>query len=318
MKLADLTPLYLIVGEDDLKRESMRKRLVKRFATMGDVDFNMDVFKGDKSDVDDIVQACLTLPFASDKRLVVVDDLEKMPREGLNSLADYCDNPCETTVLCLVAAKLAKNTRLYKRVNKDYAHSIIDCSPKSRKELPELVASMAQTHGVSITPDGAVRLITFLGDSTILLDSALTKMATALGAGGRITAETVQTMVVRTTQMKPWDLTAALAKRDASQVEAVLEHLDIQSPLGLFANCVSRIRELIVAKTLTSRGQGSSLASYLGRQEWQIRDLRSQAALWSRRDLRLALGSAAETEQALKSGANQALTFEMWLLSLCR
>ena len=46
MAEVNLLPAYLINGEDQLKRETVLKRLRSRLEAMGDLDFNCDTFDG--------------------------------------------------------------------------------------------------------------------------------------------------------------------------------------------------------------------------------------------------------------------------------
>ena len=73
-----LLPVYLISGEDELKRETVVKRLRKRISTYGDLAFNSDVFAGEKATGEEIVAAANTLPFASEVRLVQVNNVDKL------------------------------------------------------------------------------------------------------------------------------------------------------------------------------------------------------------------------------------------------
>lgn len=313
-----MTPVYLIVGEDELKRETAQKRLVSRFEQLGDIDFNMEVISGEKSSAEEVIAACNTMPFASSLRLVILKDVEKLSKEELSRIVGYCAAPCETTVLCLIARKLAKNTVLYKALSKGYPKSIIDCAPKSRRELPELVCKMALSHGVSIDHSAAELLIQHVGESTVRLDSELNKMAIALGGNAIIRESDIKTMVTRSAELKIWDLTDALSARDVKRVEEVLMYLGTtQSPFGLLALSVTRIRDLIAAKALEARGQGASLASVLGRPDWQVRNYRVWARNFTDRELREALHDAAVVEKKMKSGGDQNLALEMWLLSIC-
>ncbi len=59
----NLLPAYLINGEDQLKRETVLKRLRSRLEAMGDLDFNCDTFDGKDALGGDIVAACNTMPF---------------------------------------------------------------------------------------------------------------------------------------------------------------------------------------------------------------------------------------------------------------
>ena len=145
-----LLPAYLINGEDELKRETVLKRLHARIAKLGDIDFNHDVFHGESASGDDIVSACNTVPFASDVRLVVVHAADALKKSDAEALVTYLSEPSPSTVLCLVARKLAKNTRLYKAVAAVGKKAVIDCAPMKKYELPKTVRAMAVTHGITL------------------------------------------------------------------------------------------------------------------------------------------------------------------------
>ncbi len=316
MAQGDFLPAYLIVGADELKREFVVKRLNDRMRQLGDLDFNKDVFTGASLDADTLIGACNTLPFMSEKRLVVVSDAEKMKKPVSEALIEYLSSPCETTVLALVAEKLAKNTRLYKAVAKIDKKAVVDCSPRSAKELPNQVKQFAASEGVSITHDAAVELISLIGDSTVHLDGEIKKMAIALGKGATIDVDEVHTYVARIAEPKPWFISDALAKRDAKELATLLARMGKQSPFGLLTMCVNRIRDLLIAKEMRSNGQ-SALASALGRPEWQIKNYYRWADGFTQSELEQALISAADCEQAMKSGADQDACFERWALGVC-
>ena len=103
-----LIPAYLIVGEDALKRSTVLRRLRERLAQYGDLSFNSDTFDGETALGADIVSACNTMPFASEKRLVYVRDVDKLKKADSEELIAYLDSPSDQTVLALEAEKLAK------------------------------------------------------------------------------------------------------------------------------------------------------------------------------------------------------------------
>ena len=150
-----LLPVYLISGEDELKRETVVKRLRKRISTYGDLAFNSDVFAGEKATGEEIVAAANTLPFASEVRLVQVNNVDKLRKADAEALISYLASPSQTTVLALIAQKLPKNTRLYKAVSGFGKDAVIDCAPFQAKDLNAAVRSMALTHGVTFTEGAA-------------------------------------------------------------------------------------------------------------------------------------------------------------------
>lgn len=101
----DFLPVYLIVGADELKREFVFGRLNERMAKLGDLDFNKDVFDGGALTPDEITGACNTLPFMSEKRLVVIQGAERLKKAASEAIVSYLENPNDTTVLALIAGE---------------------------------------------------------------------------------------------------------------------------------------------------------------------------------------------------------------------
>jgi DNA polymerase-3 subunit delta len=114
----DLKLIYLIISEQEFLLQHALDKLKARVSEVADIDFNYEVFEGESASADAIMAACNTLPFASERRLVVVRNVEKLSKEGIDALTKYAEDPSPTTVLALAATKLAKNTRLFKVVEK--------------------------------------------------------------------------------------------------------------------------------------------------------------------------------------------------------
>ena len=312
----EFLPVYLIVGSDELKREFVFGRLNERMAKLGDLDFNKDVFEGGSLSADELTAACNPLPFMSEKRLVVINGADRLKKATAEAIVSYLDAPNDTTVLALIADKLAKNTRLYKAIAKVGKKAIIDCAPKTARELPQQVQQFAQSKGVTITRPAAEELISLVGESTVHLDGELTKMAIALGRGSVIDLPEVQAYVARVAEPKPWHLCDALSARDARKCATLLARMSAQSPFGLLTMCVNRIRDLLVAKDLQGQGAGA-LASALGRPDWQVKNYARWAKGFSEAELEAALISAAACDQAMKTGADKDVAFERWVLDVC-
>ena len=309
-----LIAAYLMVGADELKREFLVNRLTERVAKLGDIDFNKESFNGASASAEEVLAACNMLPFMSEKRLVVVKDLDKGGKALAEALTAYLANPNESTVLACTASKLAKNTRLYKAFAKLDKRAVVSCEPKDKRELPAQVQSFARSHGVEISPRAAQQLIAMVGESTVHLDTEIRKMAAALGRGALIDLPELERFVTATAEVKPWELVDALAERDATRALSLYVRMPGQSVFGLLTMCVNRLRELLLAKEL---GAGSALAAELGVPEWRVRNHGRQAARFSERELERALVGAADLEQAMKSGSDQRAAFTRWVLEVC-
>ena len=317
-----LAPVYLIHGDDALKRDAMVRRLQGRFAQLGDPDFNTETFVAAKGLADDIIASCNILPFASSLRLVIVKETEKLARADISKLVDYVKAPCDTTVLVLCAGALAKTkaqvsrTALYKAVKDSWPKSIIDCYGKRERELASLVSNMARSHGAHIDPDAAALLIERVGTDTVALDREVAKLAMAAD-DGKVTFDLVQDFSAQTSTAKPWELADAMCARDASRVLSVLARTTDTTALSKLFNCCNRIRDLITCKSLEERGRLSEVGAHLGRMAWKQGDYVRWSRTFGAGELRDALTGAAEAERLMKSGSDADLTLELWLLSVC-
>ncbi len=313
-----LLPAYLITGSDELKRETVLKRLHARIAQMGDLEFNYDRFTGEHHSGNDVVTACNTLPFASDVRLVQVDAVDRMRKADQEEIISYLESPSKSTVLALVATSLTKNTRLYKAVGKLGKSAVIDCAPIKRKDLPARVRAMAITHGITFTDSAAHALIDLVGENTVAIDAQLQKLALAHRGADPVNDSEVNSLVSRTAEVKPWEFVDAFSARNVKKCQLLLSRMDSVSEYALLGMCVTRVRELMTAQSLAMRGQAGQLASQLKMPDWRVKNHVQWARNFKPEELRTALVTARDTERAMKSGADPVSAFVDWYLGVIK
>lgn len=316
-KDTDLLAAYLVDGEDHLKRETVLRRLRARLEKLGDLSFNHDAFEGPLTGGEAIVTACRTVPFASEKRLVVVNAAEKLPKKDQAVLVEYLKAPSESTVLLLVSDKLAKNTALYKAVAALGKSAVIDCAPPKKKDLPAQVRAMAPSHGVTVTPQAAQALVELVGEDTVHLDAELEKLSVAHFASDVIDEGQVRSMVARVSEPKPWEFVDAFSARSIGRCVALFGLMPSASPYALLRQCVGRVRELICARTMLGAG-GNALASTaeaLKMPDWKVRKHLEWARLFTAEELREALETSLETERKMKGGSVPETAFLDWVVT---
>ena len=311
-----LLPAYLIVGPDELKRKQAVTRLKARVDGPFSA-FNLEelVASGDLEPVG-VLASLNTLPMGGDRRVVVIENAEKLPKAVSEALVTYLANPNESCTLALVAGTLAKTTRLYKAVAKIGPKSVIECAAKKGRDLPPYVQKLAQAHGVSIAQDAAMELVARVGESTTMLDTQIATLAALLGGVGTITRPFVEKNVARVAEVKPWEFLDRLSGRDAHRALALYHLLD-GSELGLLSLIVGRLRELVCARSLDARGQAHALAAELKKQDWQVRNHVRWARGFSDGELEDFLGACASAERALKSGDDADTVMVRLIVRIC-
>ncbi len=319
----ELLSVYLLLGDDEEKKETLRSRMKERIGELGDLTMNMDVFdcEVDSSCGERIVACCLTMPFVSEKRLVSVRSADKLNKESVEALIEYLNDPSPSSVLLLEAEKLAKNTRFFKAVQSIDTKAIVDCNAPKKWEMARFVTSQAKAKGLVVRDDAAQVLVDKIGLDTVALSNEINKIMSSHTTGDPVTVEEVNSLVEWRSEVKPWVLVDALCARNVRKVFEYLPKVTGTTPLGLLAMASNKLRELLAAKEVM-RGGGDvegKLCDELSisqAQSWRVKNHFLWARQYSESELVRALEGALIVEVKMKRGFDQRAILELWLLSI--
>ena len=314
-----LLPLYAIISEQFFLREQAVERLKTRLAAEGDFNFNYDQFDAAIADIDAVLGAANTLPFACAYRLVLVNNIHQAKKEVLDTLETYAQSPSPTTVLAVVGEKLPKTSKLYKQIAQ--IGGIVERTAPKRKELPAIVQSLFAARGkeASLAIGGA--LVESVGENLEALDTAVIKTATYMGQRTTVAREDVDAVVETSAEVKVWDFANALTDRKAAEALSLFNLLLQQGnsiyPIQTIA--LRSVRELIIARACIESGDDSlgHLASVLGKPDWLIRRILSGARKSTSEHLRDGLGKLAQVEFILKPSPEGEAALQRWILEFC-
>jgi DNA polymerase-3 subunit delta len=318
-----LAAVYLLNGDDDLKRDMLLRRLGGRIAESGDLMMNQQTLGPEAlKDPEQLLEALNTPPFGGDRRLLVLHGAERLPKDVSEALIGYIQDPCPTTVLALLANKLATSTRLYKAIVAYDKRSVVDVSSMKRSELPQHLRRLAEGYRLALDYEAAQSLINRIGTSTPALNNELRRLAAWASAAGKaqVTASDIVEQVPALVEPKPWELADALCQRDLALTLRMLAQMNSTQPTAAFTFCVARLREVLSVIALKARGMASAsqVAGYLGRQEWQVRGSLAAAGRFSEQELSRLIREAQRHEKAMKSGADPEHVLTLWLIEVCR
>ena len=315
-KQPPLLPLYAILSEQFFLREQAIERLKKRFSGESNFDFNYDHFDAATAQGDAIVAAANTLPFASEHRLIIVNNIHEAKNDLLAALVDYAQSPSSTTVLAVAGEKLAKSTRLYKAI--DNVGGIVARTTPKKKELPTVVQQLFKNQGKIISLKLAADIVSSVGEDLEALNTAIAKTATYIGQRTEVTKADIDATIEASAEVKVWDLIDALQNRDGMQSLSLYRLLLKQNnSMYLIAPTVTRtVRELIIARSCIDTGAGSpaQVASALGKPEWLARKTFEGAKRYAAVELRDALAQLADVEFKLKTSREGEAAFERFLI----
>jgi DNA polymerase-3 subunit delta len=215
---------------------------------------------------------------------------------------------------------LAKNTRLYKAVEK--LGGIVERRPPRGADFLRGVVGMAADRNKRMDLDVAETFVAATGEDLRRVSAELDKLVAFVGERTEITRQDIESVVANTAKVKAWEFSEALADRDCRRSLVLSSALlsDGESVFGLHAMAVRMIRDLIAARALIDRGGGGSAAELsraLGRPEWQVRRLPRQARGFGPDELVDLLRAAAVAEGEMKTSRDSRLALERWIVKVC-
>ena len=312
----ELLPAYLMVGTDELKRKTAARRLMSHLGTEF-ADLNLDEFEGRAlSDVGVLHSALETMPFGASFRLVIIHGADLLPKIASEALVTYLADPNPACVLCLEADHLAKNTRLYKAIAKVGERCIIECTLPKRWDLPRYVVRLADARGLCVPPNAAEEFVSRVGDSTVMIDTQLTTLASLIAPRRELTVADVEAYVARTAEVSPWVFLDAVCERRPEKAMELYRLMGHPSLVQLYSLLVGRLRELICAASLAARGASAQLATELDRKDWQVKNHTRWAKRFSISELIGCLDEAATCERALKGSGDAEVAFVRFVLRI--
>ncbi|MBI2835000.1 MAG: DNA polymerase III subunit delta [Acidobacteria bacterium] len=195
-------PLYVLAGED----EAEKNRLVAGFSSLVEEQlraFNVERLYGGETTFQAVLDAAATLPFAADRRIVIVLQAEKLlepKRESeataraLEDFEAYVRAPAPHTVLVLVAAELDGRRRMTKQLQQQAI--VVDCGGLGDVgDAQRWIRREAESAGVEFDP-AAVRLLAeFSGPDIVRLRADFERVRQFASGQKKVTVVDVQEVV---------------------------------------------------------------------------------------------------------------------------
>lgn len=312
-----LLPVYLALGEDELKRKAAIQR-IKAYVEPAYQAFNLSEFDARTlPEFTALSDALEQIPFSDERRVVIVYYADKFSKDSCDALLNYLLKPNPTTILLLSAEKLAKNSPLRKEVAKFGKTAVIDCEIPKGYAFTEYIREIAQNRYGIVLETAALRaLIDSYGQENMsLLENGLSMLAQT--GKKRLGVLDVKSVLPKLQSPKPWLLADALANRDYSQALSLFScRSNGEEPL-LFWYIVNKLRELICARALINEGNPQKLSELLGGPSWKYKNHITQAKLFSSTHLSRCLQRATTVEKAMKGSSDTSIAFELWFDYIC-
>ncbi len=205
--------LVVLSGDSTFHVDAAQRAILDAVVPAGAGDYGLTVFGDEKVSVSTVVAACRSVGMFSERRVVLVRDLESLDGEP-DALLEYAENPAPESHLVLRAPKLDRRRKLHKALTKQkmFLHFQV---PEDPQAVAAEIDESAAEHGLKLARDARSALAYVCGGDVQRATSELAKIAAWLGGSNReVRVEDLREIVAGEGAMSGWELANAIVDRD--------------------------------------------------------------------------------------------------------
>jgi DNA polymerase-3 subunit delta len=238
--------LHLITGDDESLVHGAVSDLVHRLVGDADRTLMVDDFGGDDYELRAVVDSAQTMPFLTDKRVVVARDVGRFNAEEVGPLVAYIGDPLPTTDLVLVAGggRLAK--AVADALKKAGGTTVNTTPPTSKKDRNAWIEDQLVAAGMRLEPAAIAMIAAWMGEEAGRLGGVLDTLESAYGTGRRLSVAEIEPFLGESGSVPPWDLTDAIDRGDTTtSLELLARMTQSRHPLQVMATLHSHYVKLL-------------------------------------------------------------------------
>lgn len=319
----NLANVYLFFGEEAYKRRNYKEKLKSLIAGPGSI--NYAAFEGKNINFSAVYDNAVTLPFFSDKRLIIVENSgkfkarkKKTDEEGPANDTDVSSNESDspdalleklledlppTTCLAFFEPEIAKTKKVYKLIEKKGC--VIECSPdKDDVVIKWLAKGFAASHK-KIRQSTAQLIIDRVGCDYDMLRQEFEKIIAYAGDNEEITDDDVLAVTSEDIEAKIFEMLDAMCNRNVRKVLDYYYGLltNKSAPLYILAMIRTQFRTMLQVIEQKNRGAGiSDIMSYTKKRDFVVRKCIGFARYFSQERIECILERISETDYSIKCG----------------
>lgn len=300
IKKNEFSSVYLLYGQEDylklLYRDKLKGAIVAPEDTM-----NYSYFEGKDLDLTAVQSMADTVPFFSERRLLVLENSGLFKRQ--NDFADYIKTMPETSIIVFVEHEVDKRNKLYKTVQKQ--GTVSEMNGLSEKDLKMWVATYLQRSGKKITEQNIMYLVQKVGADMKNLENEMEKLICYAAEDSVIQRDMIDDICVVQTEGKIFEMIDAIGMKNQDRaLQLYYDLLAVQEkPMSILFLLIRHFNILVQIKELAHAGiPNGQIASNIGIPPFTVKKYAAQSKNFKVREIRACLEQCVEVEQQVKTG----------------
>ena len=300
IKSGQYKTVYLLYGEESFLKQSYKKKLKEAIA--GDDTMNYNYFEGKGLDVNELISLSDTMPFFSDRRLIIIED-SGFFKTSSDALAEYLPLIPDTTCIVFVEDAVDKRNRLFKKV-KELGH-VAEMKRQDSTQLARWAGTILAQNGRKITGQTMNLFLERTGDDMENIRMELEKLISYTMGSDVVTSEDVEAVTTVQVTNKIFDMVNAIVTRKTRVAMDLYEDLlTLREPSMRILFLIARqFNQLLLVKEMTAKGTDrGTIASKLKIPPFVAGKVSAQAGAFTREQILSYVQSCVEAEEAVKTG----------------
>lgn len=308
IKSASITGTYLFYGDEEYVKEQAIMQITKTFFPDGMKEFNLNIIDMDEKGVVDITNACETMPFLAQRRLVIV---KNFPFAGakkgvalLDKLIEYIKNVSSSTCLIFVnKGQVDSRVSLFTAIKKH--GTVVEFSIFTQDEAKRWITSTLRKNGKTMDMATIQYLIFLVGTRIGDLNNELQKLISFRIEDSKIRTEDIDQLVVPNQENNVFGLIDCIGRKNIGEAVLRLQKLISQGEniFSLFAMTAKQLRMNLLCCAFREEGLNDvQMSKKIGGHPFVVKKSIAQSHSFTTRKLMKALKYCLEIDYKIKNG----------------
>jgi len=314
-----LKPLYLFYGQERYLIDQFIDKMIHTYVPESYRDFNLVVFDGEKTTVDEIIDACETVPFFNENKIVLVKNTTffrskkaNLTPGGEDRLLEYFKEPLKSTNLFFISNQsIDKRKKICKDLQKE--GRLIEFGKLNRDIFTKWVHKKIKSYKKDLertTMNYLIDRMAYLGkhDSKTLLDvdNELRMICSSLIDRHQVEKGDIDKFVKKPLDADIFMMVDAVGQKRAEKAILIMhELLKRGEPIQVVFTMICRqFRLLKKIKMLTTEGYNqATISKLLGVHPYAVKNISSQVHKFDDKVLTQILEKCSSIDYRMKSTA---------------
>lgn len=301
LKTQNFQHIYLLYGDEAYLKKQYKKRFQAAMLPEGDT-MNFSYFEGKDINVAEVIGIAETMPFFAERRFIVMENTGFL-KNACPELAEYLKAVPESTYFLFIENEVDKRSKVYKTIKQE-GH-ITELSRQDADTLTKWILGIVKREGKKIAVSTARYFLEKEGTDMENLQNELEKLFSYTMDKDSITVEDVDTVCTSQVKNKIFDMVDAVALKN--QKKALQYYYDLlalkEPPMRILYLMARQFRILLQTRELMAQGVDKrQIAEKIKVPPFSVGKYQNQAKMFRLKEIEYALKSAADMEEAVKTG----------------